>query len=56
FADAPAVVSAVIPGARTPEQVRANVESMRVAIPAGLWEDLRRDGVIEAEAPVPGTP
>ncbi|MEE7548010.1 aldo/keto reductase, partial [Xanthomonas sp. Kuri4-1] len=33
FADAPAVVSAVIPGARTPEQVRANVESMRVAIP-----------------------
>ncbi|WP_313343906.1 aldo/keto reductase [Stenotrophomonas sp.] len=54
FADAPEVVSAVIPGARTPEQVQANVASMSVAVPAALWADLRQDGLIAADAPVPG--
>ncbi|KAB7770961.1 L-fucose dehydrogenase [Xanthomonas maliensis] len=53
FAAAPAVVSAVIPGARTAEQAQANAASMRVAIPPQLWEDLKREGVIAADAPVP---
>ncbi|MEA9748148.1 aldo/keto reductase [Xanthomonas campestris pv. raphani] len=53
FAAAPEVVSAVIPGARTAEQAQANAASMRVAIPAALWEDLKRAQVIEADAPVP---
>lgn len=53
FANAPEVVSAIIPGARTPEQVQANVASMSVSIPAALWDELRHEGLIVAEAPVP---
>jgi D-threo-aldose 1-dehydrogenase len=53
FADAPAVVSAVIPGARTPEQVLANVASMSVAIPAAFWAELKQQQLIAADAPVP---
>ncbi|MCC4605635.1 aldo/keto reductase [Xanthomonas campestris pv. badrii] len=55
FAAAPNVVSAVIPGARTPAQASANAASMRVAIPAALWEELKREKVIEADAPVPAS-
>ncbi len=54
FAAAPNVVSAVIPGARTPAQVRANVESMAVAVPPALWDELRHEALIEPDAPVPG--
>ena len=53
FADAPAVVSAVIPGARTPEQVQANVASMSVAIPPTLWAELKQAKLIADDAPVP---
>ncbi|MFN4160636.1 MAG: aldo/keto reductase [Stenotrophomonas sp.] len=53
FANAPEVVSAVIPGARTPEQVRANVASMAIAIPAAFWAELKQQGLIAADAPVP---
>lgn len=54
FADAPQVVSSIIPGARTPEQVRANVESMAIAIPADFWAELKQLKLIAADAPVPG--
>ncbi|BBO35955.1 aldo/keto reductase [Lacipirellula parvula] len=54
FANAPRVVSAVIPGARTPEQAIANAKSLQVEIPAEFWESLRRDGLIAKEAAVPG--
>ncbi|SEL58102.1 D-threo-aldose 1-dehydrogenase [Pseudoxanthomonas sp. GM95] len=53
FACAPDVVSAIIPGARTPEQVRENVQSMAARIPQALWEELKQSGLIDAEAPVP---
>ncbi|QEI05828.1 aldo/keto reductase [Pigmentiphaga aceris] len=53
FAAAPPIVSAVIPGARVAAQVRANVESMKVEIPADFWAELRRLGLITAQAPVP---
>lgn len=53
FADAPEVVSAVIPGARTPEQVQANVASMSVAIPSALWAELKQAKLIADDAPVP---
>lgn len=53
FADAPEVVSAVIPGARTPEQVLANVASMSVAIPAAFWAELKQEKLIASDAPVP---
>ncbi|MCC4601810.1 aldo/keto reductase [Xanthomonas melonis] len=53
FAAAPQVVASVIPGARTAGQAQANAASMRVAIPAAVWEELKREKVIEADAPVP---
>lgn len=53
FAAAPEVVSSIVPGARNAEQARANVESMTVAIPAGFWADLRRAGIVSADASVP---
>ncbi|VFR32645.1 L-fucose dehydrogenase [plant metagenome] len=53
FAAVPEVVSVVAPGARNAAQARANVESMTVSIPAEFWVDLRREGIISADAPVP---
>lgn len=53
FAAAPDVVSAIVPGARNAAQAAANAESMRVAIPDAVWEELRAEGVISADAPVP---
>ncbi|MCD9028376.1 aldo/keto reductase [Luteimonas sp. BDR2-5] len=53
FAAAPAVVSAVIPGARTAAQVQANVASMSVAIPADFWAELRHERLIAEDAPLP---
>lgn len=53
FCAAPSVVSAVIPGARTAEQAFANSQSMRVAVPTELWDDLRHEGLIHHAAAVP---
>ncbi|RYE82927.1 MAG: aldo/keto reductase [Myxococcales bacterium] len=53
FAAAPAEVSAVIPGARTPDQIRSNVDSMKVAIPPAFWAALRREHLIDERAPTP---
>ncbi|MFB8828821.1 aldo/keto reductase [Azotobacter sp. CWF10] len=53
FAAAHPLVSAIIPGARTPEQVQANVQSMRIAIPDEFWETLKREQLIAQNAPVP---
>jgi D-threo-aldose 1-dehydrogenase len=53
FASAPEQVAAVIPGARTPEQVRTNVASMSVEIPPAFWQALQREKLIAEAAPVP---
>jgi len=42
-----------IPGARTPEEVRQNVDTLNVTIPASLWSDLKAEGLVLADAPVP---
>ncbi|GAB3052978.1 aldo/keto reductase [Stenotrophomonas tumulicola] len=55
FANAPEVVSCIIPGARTPGQVQANVESMSIAIPADFWAELKQQKLIASDAPVPAT-
>ena len=49
----PAVVS-VIPGAQSPEEVRRNAETRAARIPAGLWADLKAEGLMRADAPTPG--
>jgi D-threo-aldose 1-dehydrogenase len=55
FCAAPSVVSAVIPGARTAEQARANAQSMRVSVPMKLWDELKKEALIHEAAVVPGT-
>ena len=49
----PAVTS-VIPGGIMPEHVEANLAHMRREIPAALWAELKAEGLIRGDAPVPG--
>lgn len=48
----PAVAS-VIPGGRTASEVTQNVAWMTTPIPAALWTDLRSEGLLHPDAPVP---
>ena len=48
----PAVTSLVI-GAKSPEEIDANLAALDHAIPAALWAGLREAGLIPAGAPVP---
>ena len=47
-------VRTVIPGAMTPAEVAANVAVMAAAIPDALWSDLKAQGLLHPDAPVPG--
>ena len=49
-------VVSVIPGADHPDQVAAAVRLYRAPIPQVFWEELKAQGLIAAEAPVPGAP
>jgi D-threo-aldose 1-dehydrogenase len=53
FAEAPDTVSAIIPGARTMEQVTANIKAMKVKIPSEFWSELKSKNLIAQNAPVP---
>ena len=46
-------VMSVIPGGKTPAEVRRNAAMMRAKIPAALWRDLKREGLLRADAPTP---
>jgi D-threo-aldose 1-dehydrogenase len=46
-------VSAVIPGARTAAHVRRNTETFSLPIPADLWSELKHEGLLRQDAPVP---
>lgn len=46
-------VSGLITGVRTPEHLDDYPVGMRLPIPPGLWDELREDGLIALEAPVP---
>ena len=48
-------VAAVIPGPVAPEEVRLNLQHFRTPIPAGLWDDLKAEGLIRQDAPTPKT-
>lgn len=48
----PAVKAAVL-GAQKPEEVRANVATLDVQVPAQLWADLTAEGLIEPASPTP---
>ncbi|MFA7473845.1 MAG: aldo/keto reductase [Spirosomataceae bacterium] len=53
FSAAPSVVSSVVPGAHSEQQVRENAQSFREKIPAEFWRTLKREGLISTNAPVP---
>jgi D-threo-aldose 1-dehydrogenase len=46
-------VAAVIPGALLPEHVTRNVAAMRHPIPAAFWAELKHEGLLRSDAPVP---
>ncbi len=48
----PAVV-ATIPGAVRPSEVKENVAALALPIPAAFWSDLKTQGLIHPDAPVP---
>lgn len=51
FASFPDVAAAIIPGARTRQQIQEDVASMRVIIPEEFWQDLKKKKLIEPNAP-----
>ena len=46
-------VASIIPGAVSPAEVERNLATMRIEIPAALWADLREEGLLRKDAPVP---
>ena len=55
FSAAPDVAAAMIVGARSEEQALANVTSMQARVPPELWVELKRQRLIEQNAPTPGS-
>lgn len=53
FCAAHPVVAAIIPGAKRPDKVRENARLMAATVPAAVWEELREEALIPADAPVP---
>ncbi|PJI84276.1 D-threo-aldose 1-dehydrogenase [Yoonia maricola] len=49
-------VKSVIPGGATPQEVRQNVDIFQTKIPPALWSDLKSEGLIRHDAPVPMRP
>jgi D-threo-aldose 1-dehydrogenase len=47
-------VCAIIPGPRTAAEFNENLPLFTRPIPAGLWSDLRTEGLLHPDAPVPG--
>ena len=46
-------VASVIPGASSPTQQDRNVEAFKFPIPADLWAELKHEGLLREDAPVP---
>ncbi len=49
------VVASVIPGARTAAEVESHWQMVRARIPEAFWDDLRGQGLLHPDAPVPGS-
>ena len=47
-------VAATIPGPRSQEELEDNVVMVGIDIPTDLWSELKAEGLIPEEAPVPG--
>lgn len=53
FCAAHPVVAAIIPGAKRPEKVSENARLMAATVPAALWQELKDEQLIPADAPTP---
>ena len=47
------VVAAVIPGASKPERIAEDHAAVKEAVPADFWRELREQGLVAANAPLP---
>jgi D-threo-aldose 1-dehydrogenase len=48
----PAILT-VIPGARSRAEAERNGALIKEAIPAGFWSDLKTEGLVRSDAPLP---
>ncbi len=46
-------IATTIPGAKTPSEFAENLRLFQTSIPAALWADLRAEGLIPGECPIP---
>jgi D-threo-aldose 1-dehydrogenase len=46
-------VACVLTGVRTPDELTENLQAWEFPIPASLWLDLKREGLLRDDAPVP---
>jgi D-threo-aldose 1-dehydrogenase len=53
FSAAPDVAAALIVGAHTEAQALANASSMKAIVPQAFWVELKRQNLIEQDAPLP---
>ena len=53
FSSAPDVAAALVVGCANPQQVLADYTSLKTKVPDAFWSDLRSEGLIENDAPVP---
>jgi D-threo-aldose 1-dehydrogenase len=53
FSIAPDVAAALVVGCSTPAEVLADYTSLQTKVPPAFWSDLRSEGLIESDAPVP---
>ena len=49
------LVSSVIPGPRSAAEMQGILDWWSLEIPAGLWSDLKAEGAIDVDAPLPGS-
>ncbi len=54
FSIAPDVAAALVVGCASPGQVLADYTSLQTEVPPAFWADLRSEGLIEDDAPIPG--
>lgn len=53
FAIGHPAVATLILGGVTPDEVRANIGAFTAPVPAALWGDLKQQGLLQPDAPVP---
>lgn len=47
------VIASIIPGALSAKEVAQNADRLRRPVPAALWQELRHEGLLRPDAPIP---